>query len=99
MSITNRIVVAMLVASTVFLRMPASHAASYDSHWSRTSAQSYAWHGLSERYVLGGGKFINNDRWDSACSYACSSVQEGIDCSGFAAKVYAVPYLTNETTV
>src|SRR5947207_3225831 len=99
MSTTQRIVVAALIASSVFLRTPPSHAASFNTSWKRTDAQSYAWHGLRERYVLGGAKFINNDRWDGACSYSCSSTQEGIDCSGFAAKVYAVPYYTGETTV
>jgi hypothetical protein len=92
------IAICISAVAFVLIAHPAT-AASYDRNWTRTQAQSYAWHGLRERYVFGGSKFINNDTWDASCSYSCSSVQEGIDCSGFAAKVYAVPYQTAETTV
>jgi hypothetical protein len=74
-------------------------AASFNRNWTRYNAQNDAFHGLRERYTFGGSKFINNDRWDAACTSSCTSTQEGIDCSGFAAKVYAVPYQTPETTV
>lgn len=91
--------VIVIVGLLVIALVRPADAATYNRNWTRTDAQSYAWHGLNERYVFGGGKFINNDRWDPGCGTSCTAVQEGIDCSGFAAKVYAVPYQTNETTV
>src|SRR5689334_15921921 len=87
-----------LVCAFVFATAAPSNAGTFNPSWTRTEAQSYAWHGLHERYTFGGGKFIDNDRWDASCTYSCTSTQEGIDCSGFAAKVFAVPYQTPETT-
>jgi len=98
-SIRNIAVAALVSASILFGFVAPANAASYNRSWTRTNAQSYAWHGLRERYVFGGSKFINNDKWDPGCSSSCTSAQEGTDCSGFAAKVYAVPYLTAEATV
>jgi hypothetical protein len=96
----ERSLVFALIAWMFFLATAGpSHAASYDPKYTRDKAAAYAWHGLRERYTFGGSKFINNDRWDPACTYSCSSTQEGTDCSGFAAKVLAVPYLTSEKTV
>jgi hypothetical protein len=95
---TRLFVGAVLVSATLFGVAAPAGAATYNPDWTRTDAQSYAWHGLKERYVLGGGKFINNDRWDPGCNYSCTSAQEGIDCSGYAAKVFAVPYSISETS-
>ncbi len=100
MTTLERVIIAALVAwSFTMATAPPSRAAGFDPYYTRTQAQSYAWHGLHERYVLGGSRFIDNDKWDPACAYSCDATQEGIDCSGFAAKVFAVPYLTNEKTV
>ena len=88
----------VIVAILLGPQRPAD-AATYNPNWTRDQAQSYAWHGLAERYVFGGSKFINNDKWDASCSTSCTATQEGTDCSGFAAKVFAVPYVTAETTV
>jgi hypothetical protein len=96
----KRIVFAGLFIATVLVGpVRSADAATYNRAWKRTDGQSYAWHGLRERYVFGGAKFINDDKWDAACSSSCTATQEGIDCSGFAAKVYAVPYQTPEDTV
>jgi hypothetical protein len=92
-------IASFLLGMVVFGSSGPVHATSFDRSWRRSDAQSYAWHGLRERYVFGGSKFINNDSWDAPCSSSCTSTQEGTDCSGFASKVFAVPYLTTETTV
>jgi hypothetical protein len=92
-------IASFFIGMVVFASSGSARAVSFDRDWRRTDAQAYAWHGLRERYVFGGSKFINNDAWDPACSSSCTAAQEGTDCSGFAAKVFAVPYLTPETTV
>jgi hypothetical protein len=60
-------------------------AAAYDPGWTRSQAGSYAWYGVKERYVLGLGKFRDNDAWDS---------DEGEDCSGYVAKNWAIDQYT-----
>jgi len=55
----------------------------YMQDWTRSpDAISYAYKGLHEKYVLGGKTFIDNDIWDS---------NEGIDCSSYVSKVWAIP--------
>ena len=56
-------------------------AAAYSDVWTKSDAYWYADGGLWERYVLGGGTFIDNNYWDS---------NEGIDCSGYVDKVFAL---------
>lgn len=79
-------VTVLLVALLVGLVKPAS---AYDSTWSRTQASYYAWYGVYERYVLGGATYRDNNYWDS---------DEGADCSGYAAKVWAVDKYTYSMT-
>jgi len=86
----------VVALSILWLPRPAS---AYCPTWTRYDAQAYAWRGLHERYVFGGSKFIDNDRWDPGCASSCTVLQEGADCSGFAAKVYAVPDESGESAV
>jgi hypothetical protein len=64
-------------------------AAAYSTTWTKTQALDYAKDGVYERYVWGGAQFRNNDTWDS---------DEGVDCSGYAAKVWAVDRYTYPMT-
>lgn len=66
------------------LSLTATSAQAYSTSWTRDQAESYAWHGVSERYVYGGDKgWIDNNVWDS-------STTEGVDCSSFVPRVYAI---------
>ncbi len=85
-----RKVIAASVIALVIAPLLATPAAAYSTTWSRGQALSYASAGLKERYVYGGSTFRNNDRWDS---------DEGADCSGYAAKVWAVEHYTSSMTV
>lgn len=71
-------------------------AAASHSAWSRSSAFWYAYTGLYERYVFGGAKWINNDVWDPAGQ---QSGQEGVDCSAYASKAFALPTWRDPLTV
>jgi hypothetical protein len=64
-------------------------AAAYSTAWTKAQALDYAGDGLYERYVFGGAKFRNNNTWDS---------DEGLDCSGYVAKVWAVDRYTYPMT-
>jgi len=77
------VMLSSLIAGTV------SPAQAYSSNWSHNSAAWYAYYGVHERYVFGGAKYRNNNRWDS---------DEGIDCSGYAAKAWAVDRYTSSMT-
>jgi hypothetical protein len=106
MKISTRVLVATALASWLIIQA-APPAAAYNRYLTRTSAHAYAIAGVHERYTWGGGKFINNNRWDPGCAYVngagtqwvpCNSAREGIDCSGFASKVYAIPNTTSQTS-
>jgi hypothetical protein len=77
---------AFFSAALVGLGSPAQ---AYDASWDHNDAAWYAWTGVYERYVFGGSKWRDNNRWDS---------DEGTDCSGFAAKAWAVPNYTSTMT-
>ena len=69
------IALAVLLGTTTSL----GHSAyGYDVTWTKAKALDYAGDGLYERYVFGRGQFRNNNTWDS---------DEGLDCSGYVAKV------------
>lgn len=76
---------AVMVTIAVLMLGIAPHAAAweYDPYRSKDASWDYARDGVWERYVFGGATFRNNDSWDS---------DEGLDCSGYAAKVWAVAH-------
>jgi hypothetical protein len=76
-----RTITVCLLLIAVLLSSAAPVQAAYEPRYTRLQAYKYASDGVHERYVFGGSKFRNNNRWDS---------DEGIDCSGYAAKVWAV---------
>ncbi len=84
-----RLAMILAVLLPMFL-VGGSPAEAYSSTWSHDDAHYYAYRGIHERYVYGGSKFRDNNRWDS---------DEGIDCSGFAAKAWAVEHETAHMTV
>ena len=64
----------------------------YSSAWTKSQCDSYSYHGLSERYVFGGDKgWIDNNAWDSSST-------EGVDCSAYTARVWALPGYIGEHT-
>lgn len=79
----------ILAILTSLLTGVSSPARAYSANWDHYNAANYAYLGVHERYDLGGGKFRDNNRWDS---------DEGIDCSGFAAKAWAIPNYTTPMT-
>ena len=70
----------VLIAVIVGL-IPHASAWEYDPYRSKSASLEYAKDGVWERYLFGGATFRNNNTWDS---------DEGADCSGYAAKVWAV---------
>ena len=80
------VIVAIAVTTVIG---PARGADAYSTTWTKSQALNYAGDGLWERYVFGGAKFRNNNYWDS---------DEGIDCSGYVAKVWAVDRYTYPMT-
>jgi hypothetical protein len=74
--------VAALAAIVFAMAEPAD---AYDRGWTRTTASNYANTGVKEKYVLGGSKWRDNNLWDA---------DEGADCSGYAAKAWAVDKTT-----
>jgi len=66
----------------------AAGAFAYDPNWRRSDADNYSFTGLNERYLWGGTTWIDNDYWDS---------NEGVDCSGYVTKVWAIPNYTATT--
>jgi hypothetical protein len=82
------ILVGLVIMSTISMTVPAQ---AFDSDWTRDpQGWNYARDGVNERYVFGGSTFRNNDKWDN---------DEGADCSGYAAKVWAVDRYTYPMTV
>ncbi len=64
----------------------------YSSAWTKSQCDSYSYHGLNERYVFGGDKgWIDNGAWDSSST-------EGVDCSAYTARVWALPGYIGEHT-
>jgi hypothetical protein len=87
---TIKRVAALAFATTALVAAIVRPAEAYDPYWTRDpQAWDYARDGVHERYVFGGAKFRNNDQWDS---------DEGADCSGYAAKVWAVDRYTYPMT-
>ncbi|MDB6026080.1 MAG: hypothetical protein JWM68_2303, partial [Verrucomicrobiales bacterium] len=71
---------------------PARAYPAYTSAWTKSQCDSYSLHGLSERYVFGGDKgWIDNGSWDSSST-------EGVDCSAYTARVWALPGYIGEHT-
>jgi hypothetical protein len=85
MTRTMRVLATLTIALVVGLNgLPVALA--FDRTYTRTMASDYAFTGVKERYVLGGSKWRNNDIWDA---------DEGADCSGYAAKAWAVEHYTS----
>ena len=80
------IALAVLLGTTTALGHPAR---AYDVTWTKAKALDYAGDGLYEKYVFGRGQFRNNNTWDS---------DEGLDCSGYVAKAWAVDRYTYPMT-
>ena len=78
----------VLVVLSVFGAI-GGRADAYSTTWTKAQALDYAGDGLYERYEYGRAQFRNNDTWDS---------DEGIDCSGYVAKVWAVDRYTYPMT-
>jgi hypothetical protein len=76
----------MLLGLTAGISRPAQ---AYSTTWTKAQALDYATDGLWEKYVFGRAQFRNNNTWDS---------DEGMDCSGYAAKVWAVDRYTYPMT-
>ena len=85
--LSHLVLVALL--STMLVIGGSRHASAYDVTWTKAKALDYAGDGLYEKYVYGGAQFRNNNTWDS---------DEGIDCSGYVAKVWAVDRYTYPMT-
>jgi hypothetical protein len=81
----TKLALAALGGVLVSLFGAVSPAHAYDTTWTRNTAANYAYSGVHERYVYGGSKWRDNNTWDS---------DEGADCSGFAAKAWAVEHAT-----
>lgn len=91
------VLVLSLLAAPAAVILTAQPAAAFDATWTRNDANAYSAKGVGERYVLDtyNGTFIDNDYWDPA---GFPPNGEGIDCSGFVGKAWAVPSWTDPTT-
>jgi hypothetical protein len=86
----KRVLHALIAASFFVSAMATTQPArAYSTSWTKAQALDYAGDALYERYVYGGAKFRNNNYWDS---------DEGLDCSGYVAKVWAVDRYTYPMT-
>lgn len=79
----------LLVASPASAYCPDGPCSGYNG-WAKGDAYTYAYHGLGERYVFGGTKgWIDNNTWDSSST-------EGVDCSEYVRRVWALPSYVGE---
>ena len=74
------VLIALVSVTTAVVAAP-ERSGAYEDTWCTGNAYFYAWDGLWERYVYGGGMWDPNDYWDD---------YEGVDCSGYVNKVFAL---------
>src|SRR4051812_19825071 len=80
------------LAGTALLILTIHSAQAYDANWKKSQCDTYSFHGLNERYVFGGDMgWIDNDVWDSSST-------EGLDCSSYVPRCWAIPSLLGEHT-
>jgi hypothetical protein len=89
MSVSRTAAIAVTVIALILGLVPRAQAWEYDPYRSKEASWDYARDGVRERYEWGGAKFRNNDNWDN---------DEGADCSGYAAKVWAVDHYSYPMT-
>ncbi len=82
---------ALVGAALIILTIHPAEAA-YDANWKKSQCDTYSFHGLNERYVFGGDMgWIDNNVWDSTST-------EGVDCSSYVPRCWAIPSLLGEHT-
>ena len=83
MGVRALVITVGLVATAVGISADAKPAAAWDAR-TRAETFDYAGAGVWEKYEFGGTRFFDNNIWDA---------NEGIDCSAYVSKAWALPYL------
>src|SRR5687768_14257886 len=92
-TVKHRLLAVLLVLTLLMTGVDVAHAyPAYSSAFTKAQCDAYSAHGLNERYVFGGDKgWIDNNSWDSSST-------EGVDCSAYTARVWALPGYIGEHT-
>ena len=66
--------------------------------WTKAECATFSSHGLQERYVYGGAcGWTDNNAWGTICQIPCQNPPaEGVDCSEFVDRSYAIPQVFGE---